>query len=628
MENNSPSYKGVSRNASCPCGSGARFKNCHGCVSKIQKNHIENQFLTELFRGDDLFCSVTGRCYKLSEENQYLFVAENADTGIQLDAASLHFLKKLETFSTFNNHFDKCSSGFSVSKEQFKKHLEVLYHEGVVKTAQAITNSLQIPAKSSFITEIGGVCISTCEAPSRLETILNCQVRRKYRFNVKEKIFVFDDSSSEESIAKNREIVAKASTEIEVNYLGIEWQRKFVKKLTNEFPEIKIVIEKMLLPQEGISCSGGRIMNLALLFFAGKRYLNFDDEAILDDALIHKDASRTIQLGIRPNKLNYDCEGVQQIIEAGDGLKGDPLALHKDALGLSLAGLSAKQENYHFNVKSFSGLTYSEAKSFQSNPIITTTGNGEFGTSAACNIWDYASQAEITSHGYSIPSGINNSQLLAATIPSCKGEGSLLCFMASILYPSSVHLELPWSLAHFCEPTHCNDGDNFSEEGVIRIPDLIMDLVLKLNLLSSLSVAEKIDLIAATLLKAAQQSEVEFRAQLKLFQVKTSAELLKKLNKQVDMLSIDDASYKVIIEQIISNELANLERPALPQIESASGSNEFEQMKWAQQQLKAYSEGLSVWFKLWEFCSDQAPAPENIAIPIIAESATAGTHGQ
>lgn len=38
MDKNNSIYKGVSRNAICPCGSGERFKNCHGNISKNNKN--------------------------------------------------------------------------------------------------------------------------------------------------------------------------------------------------------------------------------------------------------------------------------------------------------------------------------------------------------------------------------------------------------------------------------------------------------------------------------------------------------------------------------------------------------------------------------------------------------------
>lgn len=633
---NNPIYQGVSRNSTCPCGSGKRFKHCHGRVPQQNRESIPSVEKTapkKLSGTDHLFCVVEGKFYDLDESKQYLFVADHSNSRIQLDKHSCLILQEMDDFASFNEHFEVCSKKFGIEKSQFQISIDQLHEQGLFLTAKSVLESLKKHVKN-ISSEFAGVCIRTCETPSYLKRILGSQIRRKEKFGVNESFFVFDDSDGEKSISENKRIVNDASAKIDVSYLGLEWQLTFAGRLIDAFPKDKKVIESLLLPREGVSFSGGRIMNLALLFFAGKRYLNFDDDFILDDVRTHQSNSNNlVQLGKRPDRIYDGYDSEEQVMQAGIPLLNlDPLSWHKKSLGMVLYEYFNEQNESLFNEKSLAGLSSYTLQRYKPNSFIITTGNGWFGTPGkrdgrfiflaryksikppwvvASNFeqlsnggycWDSITQTEITERGLSTPAGINNTQLLAPTVASCKGEDNLLCSMASIIHPNSVHLGFSWALAHFRKPKNWEE-DTYHMPKPLLLPDLIKAIAQNVLMPGSVSCADRLKAISVALLDVSSLSEKLFREKLQFDYLDTSIWQIKRLNIQLESITSENEGCRSKIERLIKKDLEYNCNNRLPPIEDAIGETEQDQIKWAQQELGIYAQGLSIWPKLWNYCA-------------------------
>ena len=662
MNENKTTYHSVSRNSICPCGSGQRFKKCHGSVSSQQKIPHSKIRKTPPYE-NDLFCVIEGRVYdltdnslkfKYSEETgeyhysndnqQYLFVATSSEARIQLDLMTSLIVEELAEFLSFEEHFENCSNNLGINRVDFNSVIHMFYQQRVLNFAQQqLKPIIQLKDKVQVNNSrnVEGICVRTCDSSEYLERILKSQIRRKYKFSANEPVYVFDDSSSEQSSIKNKQIVKELSDEIEVHYFGTEWQEQFVNSLVATFPEDKYFIRDLLLPQENVSFSGGRLINLALLYFAGTRYLCFDDDLILDDARLHENSTNsTIQLGFRPDRVFDGYDGEAESLTAGIAIEGDPLIWHKDALGLKLANFNNAQSNYKLNKNSLRKCKDKELARYGADSFIVTSDNGRVGTTvkrdayfifipsyekttapwespnnfeqllAGGYCWDSISQPELIDYGLCSPIGINNTQLLAPTIPTCKGEDILFCIMASTLHPHSVHLGFPWAMTHL-RGTKDWEDDTYNQAKQIELPDLIRKVISEIVISSSATSYDRINMVSAILLNVVNQSNEEFRVQLISLQTDRVTQLINSLYEQIETLAAEDVKNKKIIERMIDNQLAHLEGSSLANIEDACGASEKEQIEWAREKIKQYANGLSIWPKLWDFCKNNRDQSEH-----------------
>ena len=642
VNENNQMFQGVSRNSECPCGSGKRFKHCHG--NSNQQNVVPAPISEEkvsansnLSDSNHLFCTTEGKFYEMGEQNQYFFVADGSDLRIQIDKVGCLILQEMEVFAYFKDHYEKCSAKFGINENQFRNTIDHLDQQGFFKTAESVIKKLTQSNYSEPTDNIIDICIRTCDAPDFLIRILESQARRKEKFAANEKVYIFDDSKSDESISENIEIVKEASKTIDVSYFGLEKQSAFVDDLVSNFPLEEKTIRELLLPQEGVTFSGGRIMNLALLFFAGKKYLNFDDDFILDDVRVHdlNDSSNLIQLDIVPDRVYDGYDNEAQVMQAGTSIDIDPLLWHKRSLGLTLSNfISKKSDDCHITDESLAGVNVHDLNRYLPGSFIITTSSGWFGTSGkrdgrfvflaeykkvkppwvmANNFeqllsggycWDAITQSEITTQGFSTPAGINNTQLLPPTIATCKSEDNLLCSMAKLIHPNSVHLGFSWALAHFRGPKNWAN-DTYDLPKFFQLPNLIKDISMSVLIPESTSCTDRIKIISAKLLEASSSSEEAFLEKLQASYLNTFMWQSKYLHKQIDSLTQEGEACRSKILRIIENDLKHATSNKLPPIEDALGDNEKEQLKWAQQELGAYARGMSIWPKLWQFCASK-----------------------
>ena len=638
---NNQMFQGVSRNSECPCGSGKRFKHCHG--NSNQQNVVPAPISEEkvsansnLSDSNHLFCTVEGKFYEMGDHNQYFFVADHSESRVQLDQRACLVLQEMEIFATFKEHFAKCFDKYGIEEKQFRNTIDHLDQQGFFKTAESVIKMLAESKLSEPIGDVCGICIRTCDTPGYLMRILESQTRRKEKFGANEKVYIFDDSRSDVSISENIGIVKEASKSIDVSYFGLEKQSAFADDLISNFPLEAEIIRKLLLPQEGVSFSGGRIMNLALLFFAGKKYLNFDDDFILDDVRVHDlNDSNIIQLDIVPDKVYDGYANEAQVMQAGVSIDIDPLLWHKRSLGLTLSDFLLEQgDDYQITEETLKGVNVYGLKRYLPESTIITTGNGWFGTSGkrdgrfiflaeykklkppwvtANNFeqllkggycWDAIAQTEITTQGFSTPAGINNTQLLPPTIATCKSEDNLLCSMTKLVHPNSVHLGFSWALAHFREPKNWDD-DTFNSSKPFQLPDLIKDISENILMPELASCSDRMESISVALMEASLLSKDVFIERLETCHLNTFMWQSKYLYKQIESLTQEEGGCRSQILRIIENDLKHVTSSQLPPIEDALGDNKKEQLQWAQQELRAYARGLSIWSKLWQFCASK-----------------------
>ncbi|MBE9549953.1 MAG: SEC-C domain-containing protein, partial [Proteobacteria bacterium] len=504
-------YTNVGRNAACPCGSGKRFKHCHGAISNLDPHADSDQQLPEV-----QYCTVDGWYYRL-QAGQHLFaVRKTGDKTLLLDN-SLQLLVGMSRFDSLDQQINRCALKHGVNRYDasilgLKQFSQYFIQQGLLRSSSDVLAGLKksADARKKNRASFAGISIRTCDAPDSLQQQLLSLVRRKIKWGASDPIYIFDDSKTALAQQQNHELSKRFSKQLEVYYMGLEWQHDFVNKIINALPEFEGLVESMLLPRVGVLFSAGRLTNLMTLFFAGKQFLVFDDDRLLDESRRSADSiNDQIVFG---QSCEWNLQGFQSVEVAENSsviMDGDPLGRHKSVLGLSLAEFLEMNSRYLISDDSFAGLTANEVDNYQADSIILTTGNGLFGSpgkrdgrflffqkysktpapwhknttgnekdrgyeyllDGGC-CWEAVGQLSVRGFTVATAAGVDAGRLLPPTISVARAEDTLQHTMTHLLYPQSVHIEFPWALAHNRTVKHWRN-DTFNKPPGFGLGELI-----------------------------------------------------------------------------------------------------------------------------------------------------------
>jgi hypothetical protein len=373
--------------------------------------------------------------------------------------------------------------------EEIKRILHLLRGAGLLVSADQLMDQWWRPAATSVPapTQAQAVeaiaCITTCDRPQPLQRLLAELPPSAGTPAIR--YLVIDDSRRPENRRRNQELVAAcaATGRCAIRYLGPAEQQGFVEGLVDRLPQAERAIRFLLeaVPDTGI-VSHGRARNLALLLSLGRPLLFLDDD-ILPRAFAPPGLSAGPRISSSPRQAVFfpDNEAWAGYAEP-DGL--DPLRRHLEFLGLDLGQALPKVTQRPEAEQLLADLGSTELRGLGPDSPILFTACGSYGDPGiANNQWLYNLEGDSLERlrgseaiyrrclvernlwlgraGYQfVPNiallsqltGIDNRALLPPYFPLFRNEDFLFGFMAQLLRPKALMLDLPWAIAHLPDP--------------------------------------------------------------------------------------------------------------------------------------------------------------------------------
>lgn len=324
------------------------------------------------------------------------------------------------------------------------------------------------------------IAIRTCNRPAYLQRLLLSVSRRQSQTPVC--VLVFEDSRDAQVQARNQQIVASADRRFDFSarYLGLDWQAEFMAELQQRLPIDAESTRWSLQPHPRGWFTGGRLFNLITLVLAGRRFIMFDDDFLLDRARhLGNGDSRKLQWSPDPAQQTLAHLSLRESRAAGQEWPHDPIDAHLKFLGQKLQDcLVASTPGSAPLLDATESGPPPDRLQLDKDSVILTSVNGQYGVPIAPNgfylfylaedgsgpawlnpeqyrilrkgraVWNVTFGPVIAGRSGSTPSGIDNRVLMPPTLPFCKGEDTTFCALLKFLHPNAAHLYLPWALEH------------------------------------------------------------------------------------------------------------------------------------------------------------------------------------
>jgi hypothetical protein len=545
-------------------------------------------------------------------------------------------LMGMDSFEGLHEHFSRSL----LTQDELPRFIE-FYEEcsrsGLLVTREEFLASLTQAEEDDQRGELFGIFIRTCERPAYLERILASLLRSGG--TATNRVFVLDDSRSTEARQANAGIVEKFRAEGAASffYLGEEWQRGFIDQLTGAFPNYAGAIRYLLEPRPEGVFSAGRVLNLAMLAFAGQRLLTYDDDYIVDSCWQHPDArDKTLHLaGARA----YCLQGYgsrDELVGGNLDLQLDPVAEHAALLGSTVSDLMSRARGGDWDVR-LHGMGAQFARSLSGNSRFLTTSNGVMGQpispdgllgwfadgDATIPVWaggkDYASwiaghqvfqssrNATVLQTTYGIPVGIDNSRIMPPTLPEGRREDSLFTFLLHSIHSTAVHFEFPWAIKHERDPLQWRQATMERPQAMALAQFIMLSLRRSLGASRDKGAPEAALATCGSVLreKSFLSDESLRTSALSHFQYLTSqhhARLLEALERP----DLNDPAARADMESALEvSRKYQMTQPARPVWEDTHCPAEpVEQIQWVRQNLQLFGQSLQIWPVLWAWCRD------------------------
>jgi hypothetical protein len=190
------------------------------------------------------------------------------------------------------------------------------------------------PTGASNMPPLVDVAIPTADRPRLVLRLLTSAVALQRRTGAAYRWHVFDDSRS----ADNRRGVVEAiesCPDLEVSYHDLSAVDSLESRLAAAFPGVRREIHSLLAAAAPGEITSGRTMNHELLWFAGRRFLSIDDDALLEPRRPPLERPG-VQVGFsQPAAFWYDS--LDAAYAACPELPLDPFVEHTQWLGLRMA---------------------------------------------------------------------------------------------------------------------------------------------------------------------------------------------------------------------------------------------------------------------------------------------------
>jgi len=592
-----------------------------------------------LQRDECLYCKRDGNLYQL-DDDKLLYMDQQTGKRVVISYDSAQVWRYMNGFRPLDEHIRDSPIQEYLDPKIIEQFAHEFVREGMLQTADSFIADLKQHSVSEERKSVkfGGVVIRTCERPDYLQQLL---ASLEHRNTVSEEIiFILDDSRSAEAQEKNREIVEQEASKqsCDIRYLGPDWQRVFMEDLYAAFPDSEQAARWLLNPREAGQFTGGRLLNLALLFLAGRRLVTYDDDYLLDAAREMEGSDQdTLSFHVQPEWSVQGYDSAEELLYEGVLHDADPVSAHAAAVGMTLSQYLASRRDNGINEVSVEGLQRQDAEQFQSDSPILTTGNGLYGRpiepsgrwiytqtyQQALPPWNYsksylalregeyywkaAHNTSVLTHTLSTPAGIDNTRLLPPTIPVGKSEDTLFGLLLRAVYPHAVHVEFPWAVGHFREPRNWKNT-TLSEPMRLNLAALTWSKISAMNLAADYSNAEvRMSGLGDLFIEWAEKSSVEIKKDILETWVSRITGNTRGLNRQLEKLDAKEEECREDIQRLIRNNyklLASLD--PLPVLDDAAcPQGEAAQIDWIRSEFREFGNALQLWPKLWNYCREK-----------------------
>lgn len=430
-----------------------------------------------------LFASVDGRVASLSNEECVFQPRDGGEVHVMTHQV-LQALDQCREFRTIDEHVARIASvlpGLSGQNEAVRRVLSFLIDRGVVISDADFLARLGA-SSSTQAAPLACLAIRACDRPQQVTRLLSSLQEQAQRYGRRDPLLLLDDSRSADSTRAHRDALRAHSeqTGADVVHLDADAARTVLSKLARACPQAQALIETLQSAGTGSGFGGGRGYNLALLLTAGRRLCLLDDDYVLP---FHHASHAAPGLEPTPStafesRFHGDLD---QALMAGAPLIEDGFALQENLVGHELGAIAVGESDFALDRDSLRGKTLARLAHLRGEARVLATYTGTRGASfTSDSLWLYRlagqsrdlfwadrdlylhnihaetmefapSRAIVRRHGLFTPFMLDNSRLLPCTANNGRGEDGLFGISASYLYPESVTLHLPLTIAHVQE---------------------------------------------------------------------------------------------------------------------------------------------------------------------------------
>ncbi len=427
-----------------------------------------------------LYAAVGGRAASLSN-NECVFQPDGGGALEVMTHQVLQAMDQTREFRSLDEHVARLASvipGLNGQGEAIRRVLGYLVDRRLLLSDADFLEQLRSPGDTSIV-PLRGMVVRACDRPALVERLLDSLRRQSAAHGRHDSVILIDDSRQATAGEEHRRLLAAHADAAgaPVSYVGSSQSKAILDRLVRAVPEARDLLPSLSGLGHGIGFGGGRGYNLALLLTAGGQLGLLDDDYIIDFRTSQHAASG---LSIDPNDAwaTRFPGGTDAALVYGEPLLEDGIAVQTRMVGCSLGQVLAGHADLQPTRKQLHGTNLARLAHLRSDARILGTFTGIRGSSGTSdNAWlyqlDERSRADFwrsresylqhvnaegvvsayervvaRPHGTFTPFMTDNSRLMPCTAPLGRGEDALFSVTASFMYPTSLTLHLPITIAH------------------------------------------------------------------------------------------------------------------------------------------------------------------------------------
>jgi hypothetical protein len=472
------------------------------------------------------------------------------------------------------------------------------------------------------IAPIADISIPTANRPKFVSRLLAGASALQCRTGVAYRWHVFDDSRLEEHRHANRDAIA-SFPELDVAYHDLSAADSLETRLAAAFPELREEIASLLAVADAGEQSPGRPLNHMLLYFAGRRFLSMDDDALVDvrrPPLVRPG----VDVGFS-EKVAFWYESFDAAFAACPELPLDPFAEHAQWLGLPMAAAWALAEREPGGVRAGDLVNLAEPHFDPAAQVILTWNHvlgdpgwqnfsGEMlAISAETRAWlevnpdaarlaldsqirwqgrpslHLAPQSSLTT---TTLSGFDNRVLLPPSARTGRETDTLLGEMIRCIHPTAWSMSLPFALPHVRESSR----QWLSPSGIVLFGAnrlLIEYARLRSGSIRARDPVTRLTSLGAIFIDLAAAGDATLRGLMEEHAADRASKLAFRVNEQLDDPATP-AAWKHVLKKWVGSPMLQLDAESL--VQHTVSLEEWRALA------RRYGRALIAWPELWSYC--------------------------
>ncbi len=443
------------------------------------------------YAGESGLWAIANIQFKTLPNNLCLVIRVDTGAVSLMDARWKPALTFLQPFRSLKQHLGVVVQKFPAFKPHEKTLLDLLHHlcrDGILVAGKQLAVDL---AKPSSIPEAEptplGIAVTTCDRPQQLERLLASLLSNEREHGNAWRYQIVDDSRHPDSIQQNKDLMARYSNGLDLQYCGREARLDFLDILLDELP-LDAQPLRWLLDSDDPSHAGqityGCPKNFLILRNAGGRLILIDDDAVMKTW--QRPGTRTAFRFGEVGQTRDLANDIQTLTATLKAQRHDPIGEHAKFLGRGLAAaihatrVGASMDDL-FGLATLAHLPAVD----RTETRIKATMNalvGDPGTAddisllyrdqdtlrASANdaayrrllslprcVFNGQPWSLLTNQGYFLlatMAGIDLGPYFPPLMPAGRGEDTMIACFLEHLFPADLALVLPWAMEHLPDP--------------------------------------------------------------------------------------------------------------------------------------------------------------------------------